>query len=362
MYEFFNTLKRATTGLVAIPLFLYVKGIMLKELDKIFDFYRRNPTAVYGDHILVSILNGITLPTTDTLTDHYLKVKHISDKIASSLKMTNNSYKGHVFNEKYFFGEKTDEIIISVDFETDIKDIEKNWMNLEPVRVLHHEMTQLIPPILNGKTPLQIGGRTVIAIDIALLSVQYRAFIKSLSRTSTVQTLSLQQFIAMYPITNMCKSYLDYAIFNRLYNLQFGLPSANVVNTHSFGLVNIQERTDHCLKEFLKAVKNKEMDFATTLLELPAISKDNLALVMQLPRVGFNRQVVWVMEVARLRIVAFLLSIDAELKLTKNKGIKNDWFYSRKDWSNDKLFTQISNNGTYVDVIDYINDKIKPYL
>ena len=218
MYKLFNVASNVEAQIHTPPVWNNIKKLLNHNLDRVIRYYRQSPMAVKSSHLLVRLLHSIAVPKSQHIIRYYSNVSDIALEVAMSMGITSSLYKGRVFNG-IFYGEGSQEIIIAHDTPFDYLDIEDNWENLEPIKVVRHSRSDLGMNIPDGTVTGNNDGVAVIMINVVMLALQYRAFREQEARfrlMNGINERSIYQFVHMYPLTNMIRSQTDCALFNRL--------------------------------------------------------------------------------------------------------------------------------------------------
>lgn len=361
MYEVFKYRPAINKGQPLIPEYTYIKNGLRRENAKIVKYYRENPTAVNASHLLVKIIDSICVPYGTDPYLHFGQVKDIAFNIGSAMGLTSPIFKGRVHENSWFYGKGCKELILVTTDDFDMSDIDNTWQDLRPIRVLQHGMTQIAPPVLDGKRQHQIGGYVVIEINIPMLSCQYQAWRKAVVQKQ-IAPLGVVHFVRSYPIVNMIYSHQDYALFNRLSALDRGEPVAAFKNPHSFPVLDYTDTLDTVLDKYIHFLKQRRVDMHTMLAMLPAVNNHDMLDTMLLPQLPSTRQVDWLLELSRLPAIAFILRKDAENNNASNTETKGHWRMSLREWYSDKTISGVVGYLNYGKIEAYVNTNIKPYL
>jgi len=309
MQNLFQLVSNTGQGTLKFPEWLYVRDGLKRNLGQVVSYYRNSPDAVESSHILVKLLHSLNVPHSLTLERYFANIDNRALNVSMALKMTSSIFNGKVFDGD-FYGKGNSEILIAHDEEFDINEANRGWRNLSPVKVLRHPRSDLGLNLPNGHITGVESGLAVIAININLLAIQYRAFrLNENFVNSSDSQLSVMQFVHMYVLPNMLFSHLDYAIFNRLNNKRLGLMNGISTKAHSFFLSDYSSKVDHVLEDFLYKVDRVGKDFPGILQSIPAVTKNNILEVMPVPEMALTRQVLWSLVIARLSVMDFLFHV-----------------------------------------------------
>lgn len=351
MHSFFTKQATALQGVTKFPEWQYVRDGLRRNLGTTLSYYRKNPTAVKSNHFLVRLLQSITVPQSQHLLRYYDNVDTIALNLSMALKMTSSIYKGDVFNG-VFYDEDTTEILIAHNESFDIEEAHRNWTNLSPVRVLRHPRSDLGLGILDGTNHGIESGIAVIAINVTMLAIQYRAFrLNEIAINKENETQrSVMQFIRMYVLPNMLPSHLDMAIFNRIDNLKRGAPLGVSKTHHSFPLIDHSRRVDEALSQCLSHFAKSNKDFATVLRTVPAAYKENMEQACLIPDLPTTQQVLWALSISRLPQLGFLMEVAKDGPASRDQSTINQIMRSVLSLKTNNAFRKMLSVSDYLQV------------
>lgn len=360
MYNLFNLMSTAAFGSHAYPEWRYVRDGLKRNLGTVIRFYRKNPMAVQSSHFLVRLLQSITVPHSHNLERYYDNVDALALHVSMALKMTSSIAQGRIF-DGIFYGQGNPEIIMAHNESFDIFEAHRNWQNVCPVRVLRHAKSDLGLNLPDGTKSGSESGLAVIAVNIPMLAIQYRAF--RLNEQMLVEgrdesQRSIMQFIHMYVLPNMLFSHLDMAIFNRLDNRRRGLPLGETRKEHSFFLPDLHVKADKAQTEILHNLRGRGKDFTEILRNVPLVTKDNLEQAFGLPEIAPTQQALWALVIARLPAVAFLFQILEEGPGSNNRHQVNRVLKEVLRWRTNNLMKKALPLEYYYEVQDEIDQVV----
>lgn len=309
---------------------VYLRTPLLDTLNEVVKYYRENVIYLDSTNILDSILFNIPLGL-DIKDNNYLEV--INSRIYSltlSLGITSSFNFGKIFKNEFY---SNTEILILDDSEFDLKGAISNWKDIVAVKALRH-------PWSNINFTLPVGGVldssndnvSVISINIALLAIQFRSFIKErLLENNPINTL-IPIFIAQYVLPNMLAHQTDIAIFNIISNKYFGIKNSRPLVNNPFPLPvhNYMQKVEYFSEKVIKYLGNNALFYNQALEAIPAVFNKDMNEVMKMPSIANTRQVWWALVLARLNVMMFLVNVGGI------EGIKfNKYFISeyQKDLS-----------------------------
>jgi len=304
------------------PEWPFVRRVLQAGLNQFIRYYQDNVTTVKSNHILVKLLQSIPVSKSLELQHYYDAVDAIAGDLSMAMKFTSSINKGNIFNS-VFYGNNSNEVLISIDVPFDSKYAHDHWKDVSAVRVLRHDRSSLALNPLRGEDKYK-EEIAVVSINIPLLAIQYRAFRINENLISPDDSQkSVMQFIAMYVLPNMMTSHLDYVIFNRAYNLLTDQANSLFINKTPFYQTNYELKVDRMLNEVIDKFSTTKARFDTILKSFQVITKESLFDVMQLPKVAPTRQVLWALVISRIRALKFLFLFNAKVGSNENQANMN---------------------------------------
>lgn len=334
MYSLFRDSPNRRLGQALDPNIVYLRRTYKDLIRYVKQYYYKNPKYVGSPNLLADIIQHFYID--DSLDDNAFSasVQQQAVAVARNFGLFSSMFKGRVFDKGITLGPQCNEIAIASFERPNYRDL-KHWRDLEPVKYLYHTRTDVNLPVMNNTTPGK--GYGVITINIPMLLVQYRYWLRSQKAKGVEQYENPYRFIGSIVLTNMLTSYLDIAYFNRLSRAAQGIKSPKYTTAHPFYLTDLTDRVDRLIvsvnyEATLKGIEPEGLAWIT-----PAIVKDNLFQVMALPREPLSYQNEWVYTLARFPYVKYLL-----LMLSKNPGFDraqvNEIMIELINASNDSIF------------------------
>lgn len=324
MQTIFNNLTNISTGISSYPDWKYLRSGLNRNLKTTIDYYQNRRFAVKGNHLIARILNSLNISYDRDIEQLYNLIEAKAFHIGMHFKLSSSVYKGDVFNG-VFYGEGTKEIIMVTNDFINPYEIERDWKNVQAVRVLTHPKSDLSLLLPNGKAYSEETGLACIEINLPALITQYRCFVlEQYNRIKDTLTASpTSVFIHMYVLPNMLYSHLDHCIFNRVYNLMMGAPMGVPQFRHPFTLIDYNKKVDDCLIEIVDYVSKNDLDFNTILRTFPCVTKLNFKELLRLPEQAPTRQITGSEFLARFKAIEFLININPNKGKTKNMDTIN---------------------------------------
>ena len=342
MQTIFNNLTNISTGISSYPDWKYLRSGLNRNLRTTIDYYQNRKFAVKGNHLVARMLTSMSVSIDRDIEQLYNLVEAKTMHIGMHFKLSSSVYKGDIFNG-VFYGEGTKEIIMVTNNFINPYYIERNWKNIQAIKVISHPKSDLSLLLPNGKAYSAEPGLACIEINLPALVIQYYCFMKEqyarIKDSLTAAPISV--FIHSYVLPNMLYSHLDHCIFNRVYNLVMGAPMGEPQFRHPFTLINYDNKVDKCLTEITDYVKQTDLDFNTILRTFPVVSKANFKELLKLPEQAPTRQIVSSEFLARMKAIDFLVNINPNNGKTKNAGEINYINRVIKHNERDSVFGQL---------------------
>lgn len=362
-FDLFDASPVALQGRSIPPQFAYVHTGMLREIEKVAGYYHHHVTQVDNRHLLVRLLLSLAVSMRRSPQNYADVVSDFAGQVCAMLHITSSLGYGRVFTPGVFYNRMTTEIIISDETPFDADAATASWQSLRPIRVLRHPFTDLSYGRCDGQYPQMEQGIAVIAINIPMLAIQYRAWMINEYRTNPKGIHHrTHQFVSMYPITNMLQSHTDIALFNRMSAMYRGTDVAPYRKSHPFYVIDYTDKLDDVMQKELTMLQRHPLTFAQIMESVPAISEPTLLDVMRSPYVIPTRQIKWALLLSRLPLIRFLVQLNYDADNPKN----NAYLYRLKIQLHaartDRLLETILPRDVMMDVDDMIHRDIEAFI
>lgn len=301
MHELFNSPESVQYGIPRFGGQQWVREGFRRNVRQAADFYHHNAAAVASDHFLVRLLGSIDVALTHNLERYYDLVDSLALNLSVALKMTSSISAGHFF-PGVFYGPESSEILLAHTADFDFQATDQHWREAEAIKVLRMPRSDLGLNLPDGQASGTEAGLAVVAINIPMLAVQYRAFrADQQASVGSDSQKSIAQFVHMYVLPNMLWSQTDQALFNRLLKIARGEELGQSLKHHSFAMpAGYSDKLTDLLVSVLYALRRQSLPFEGMLAAIPAVSAASMKEVMRLPAMAQTRQVVWALTIARL--------------------------------------------------------------
>lgn len=335
MFKLFESNKAPIGSVWKSPELSYIERVLSRELARAKEYYSTRIFRVKSNHLLARIINTIS----SSYEYDYGLFFDITQERASALsrhfELTSPVSTGKIHNG-VFFGEGNSELLLSISEDVDIEKAVKNWRDITAVKVIDSGTTaiNMVPP--DGIRSSSGEGFYVVSIDMALLSLQYRAFQEHNMALEIDARIGLGHFIHRYVLTNMLESLVNTTLCTRVWAKLTDVPYNTSVRDMPTPVADISRNLDKALDVLIDRLSKSKMHYQTILSHLPAIGSDNAYHALQLPDIVPTRQVWWALLLSRLRIVDMLTLINTEMNTRYNKGYIEEMYIDYKRLSNDK--------------------------
>ncbi len=334
MYMLFRDAPARRLGQAVDPKIVYLRRTYRELINDVKTYYRRAPKAVGSANIFANMIQHFII---DWKIDDAAWAKKVEDQakgLSRVFGLTSAINRGKIHEKGITLGPNCEEVAIASYDKFEKEGLGKRWRDLTPVKYLYHTRTDVNLPMMNNTTAGK--GYGVITVNIPMLLVQYRYWLRWQQQRGVEQLENAYRFVGSIVLPNMVESYLDVAYFNRLSRQAQGIKCLNFPVSHPFYLTDMTPRVDKLVENvnFENSIKGIELEGLAWIT--PAIVKTNLFEVMEIPREPITYQNEWAYTLARLPYIKYLVTM-----LKKNPG------YDRSQM-----------NEVLIDLIDATNDQV----
>lgn len=341
MYALFRDKPTRLLGQALYPDIYYTKRTYRDLIKYVKSYYRKNPKAVDAKNIIANLIQHFYID--DTLDDNafarQIEVQGIP--IARNFGLTFTMNRGKLFDQGITLGPQCVEFAVASFEKFNYGREITNWLELQPVKYLYHTRTDVNLPVMNNTTPGK--GHGVILINIPMLLVQYRHWLRWQKARGVEQYENVYRFMGSIVLPNMVDSYLDIAYFNRLSRQLQGIKNNKYPVAHPFYLTDLTNRVDKLIEHVNKEAIAKGIEIEGLAWITPALYKDNLFNVMELPREPLSYQNEWVYTFARFPYIKYLVNA-LSLNPGYDKSQINHIMIELINATSDKIFITMGNH------------------
>ena len=362
MFTILNDDPVVFRGTLAIPTVDYLINYIEEDYKAYLEFFRPANHSVPSNHLLVRLLQSITVPFDTGMFSFIGRVQDVALDLSQALKLTTSQSPGQT-TRNVFFPDNVEEIIIANIDDFDVLDAEGHWMELMPIKVLTHPIASVDFPRLWGIEEPSTGGVAVISINVPMLAFQYRQFCKAEEFMAVEVKHTLQQFLTAYPLANMVPSFVNVGYFNILNNYFMNGTMDNVLFKKTYARLDRSDLTFKAVAHAYRFIEDHHWT-AMQLIDAIRLPLDNKTLydALQLPNVLFTRQVIWSLVIARIPYIKFLVNINDQFGLSGFDSLRNKIKMDLRVYANEKGMVGAASGDLTRFVDAELESGIKPYL
>lgn len=314
-----------------------------QNLQLVMKYYRHMDRYVPSSHLLDRLLTLNPVSTDLDLRTFYANVDSRALRLAQQVGLTTiRQVGGNV--DPTFYSKDIKEIIIGHNDEFDYVAADKNWQDLEPVKILYHPRTDLSFYPLDGSEVSGEDGYAVIAINISMLLIQWRAYrnyMVKYYREHGLEGVNRGHFIFKHPLLNALKSHMDITIINRMYHRLHMQTAAMSGKRHPFALTDWSSKLNQYQDEQIKLIQERSYDLDSVMFNIPLLSSTSMQDCAKLPSLVPSRQILWALVLSRVRFIRMVLEMSSDRALERDT--KELAMIKRKinQYRNDHLFGSV---------------------
>lgn len=341
MYQLFREVPLHKLGAVRDVGLPYIRRIYEGLIRDVKTYYRKRPKFVESNNLLVELIKQFVVEFKSDDFAYARKVEQQLSRLVGVMGLTSPINKGKVWEGGVTLGPKSNEVVM-VSFEDfPTQGLEKTWQELKPLRYLYHTRTDIGLPIMNNTTPGIAYG--VILINIPMLLVQYRYWLKDQIAIRGNEVESPMRFVGAYVLPNAIESFLDISWFNRLERQAKGIPNPRFPAPHPFYITDMSDRLEKLAKFTNEMAVTKAITLEATATAVPSLVNPTLFETVKLPKGVVTVQNEWAIALARFPYIRYLTS------LMQNGGVfdraqLNDVIIDLIETTYDSTFSQFGNN------------------
>lgn len=346
MFTIFTDLPLPVRGARLFPeVDVYRDGVE-RNIRTMVRYYQTNTFATLNQHLLVRLLGSLSIPFGSDVRKYYDAVYDLAYELASAMNITSPYRTGKPSDTPWLYGDNCVEFPVALH--------EKRWTlppmdesnrygmdQYPPLRILRHPRSDLSFHALDGKGGGSENGVVVWTIDIPLLACQWRAFYLDQKKKASGDTLGEQHFLMKYVLPSIIRDHVRVASANALIKTYQGLPTGDDMRRQIVGLPGFDLRMDALYKNMANWVKDRKLSYAEMVNSLQLATPDETwRLLFTMPDALYTRQVKWVLFLAQLPYVDFLMTLDKASGASINDTINQLALRELRYAKNDSVFRQ----------------------
>lgn len=287
------------------------------NLMTVLKYYHKANRYLANDNIINKLLIANPVDVSLDLKTFTNAAEASTLKLARLVGMHTHQQMGYMHYGQFYSKDIT-ELIFGYSDVVDPFELDKQWMDLAPIQVLYHPRTDLSLYPLDGSRVSAEDGYAVIAINIPMLLIQWRAYVAHCKKYRTEPLISRTEFIVRYPITNMLKSHFDLTILNRMYHRLHKIVTSESSKKHPFPITDWSTRLNNFQDEHIRLIQERSYSFNSVMSNIPLISFADMQECMKLPFIVPSRQILWLLVLSRVKYLRLVL------ELSSNRSLERD--------------------------------------
>lgn len=339
MYRVFTNPVLANTGKSDHPNFITVRRLIKSEVNKMLTYYRNSSMTVSSNHLVKQILEQLNVSMKRDLESYVGACHDEVSRLARLFGLVHYEIRNPEPKDGIFYAKGIPEFIIAD--ETTFNPIEayRNWDKLSPIKIRYHPFSDLNYPLLNGhyKNPVREKGYVIISINIPLLALQYRAWLKEKSKTGD-NFDRMGSFILRYPIANMVYRHTEIAIINRTIKTYTSEPVAKFYRLHPYNVVDHSKLVDEVLLKRAEIIKTRQINFDELFNLFNTIYGYSWRQIAKPPKMVHTRNTKWVLDLQVLHLLEFWLRAKRSGNVLTDRSITNKITRHIRNMENDAVY------------------------
>lgn len=335
------------------PRFTEIQKNVLEDLNELVMYYNDSNYYLKNNHLLVRLVMLI-VPNPELELFKFIKtVESNINRIVKILDMSNPLHTGRVHNG-IFYGDNSNEILISVENRIPIEHIIDDWKRIESVKVIYHEDYTLDLDLPNGSNRFNMDALSIFEINILALALQYKMWYMEI--VNDLDAISNNaSFISRYVIPNILYSHLDIVIFNRLVAIYNNIDLPNRDFKHPVDIRNPEHLIDRMLAYQLKYLEDKSIDYGQFLYNIPSFNSDTLLDQLSNTNYPDTKQIRWCKLLSTFNIIQNVILIAGPKSYSNNKELITRLKQQINIVKRDKTYLNILDTDTLNDFNNFID-------
>lgn len=341
MYTLFRDAPARRLGQALDPRMVYVRRTYKTLINDVKHYYRNAPKYVASTNLIAILIQQFVINMHVDDETWVRQVEETSKGVIRNLGIVSPINKGRIYFNGITLGPNSEEVAITNNERFERVGLGKLWRRLTPVKYLYHTRTDTSLPIMNNTTPGRAYG--VISINIPMLMVQYRYWLRWQKQLGIIQFENVYRFVGSIVLPNMIDSFLDIAFFNQIDRQSQGIPNPSFPTHHPFYLTDMNPRLQPIEEHINREAIAKGIEIEGLAAITPMIVEQDLFQLMKLPREPVTYQNEWAFSLARLPYVRYLMRM-----VMRNHGYDrsqiNEVMIDLIEASRDQIFTTMGSS------------------
>lgn len=343
----------STSGVVIPNGLTQMKRLYQYNKDSIESYYNDRTFAVKNTHLLSRITELLPLLLNDDQLTFSGMLQARTPYISKNFNLTSSIHKGEVHGP-VFYGNGGAEILISLNRPLMLNQVRKNWKHVSCLEVYQHPRndTRLLLPF--GQDNGERGGLSVIGVDLNILGVKYREFMREQqwNANNDMTPLGINQFISKYVITGFLEKDIDLRMFNRVMDKFYDRPIVNPKFKHRFMIYEPENLIEKYVDGVLDRITTSKLSFEGIIMNIPLIFNLGIYDILDMSDIVTTRQVKWATIAARLKTLCFIYDVAKERSMGRDHI--SDWKYMIRRFKRD--------GGFFVNIPEPYKSELEEYM
>lgn len=312
------------------PNFKLIRDTVNKNLSVVNTLRVSSAYALPPDHLLLKILDSMSVSTGSTDSELYYKMRDRVYSISNALKLVSPTTYGDAQYDVMMDGCSESIFLHASEFPS------KPWDQLRPIEFVYHEETNLNGLIGNSK---RTDTMAYISINLYMLAKQYLGWLQY--RIQRGSTDSVRSFLFKYPITNAIYSYMDISLFNRLLFKLYEWETVPDAAYAQRNLLAVNPLVGRYVTRTLDVNSKQLNSVGQILFNTELIFKPNaLGLVYSIDTM-LTRQCKWFFDLTKLPILLYANRLSSFLNPAYNAGLLSVWRRELKNSVDDSVWSRL---------------------
>ena len=283
-----------------------IKKMSNTQLAKAKDYYRHREYSYPNNNPFIRLLKMLLRdPTAMDIFDYMDYVDTDIPYLTKQFLFVNSYSQGTVHNN-VLMRDNSNEAFVVVDNATDLLSVSDNWIDLEGIRVVSTDMTDVNYPVLFDYDKSS-QGLTIFEVDLRTIALQYYYWAKT--RVGTDLAINVNVFFPLVVIPNITNSLMDMAIWNRFKAICKGVTLVDSYTRHPINLIDYTTGIDDVLVKVARDLEGSSYYVTQLLKSVPAISEPTAYQVLQLKTSIYTRQSVWALWLSRIDDITVIYKV-----------------------------------------------------
>ncbi len=319
--EFFDRLPEITLARKVPGAWAQVQRIHEMNLEKIRRHYQLNHSPCKSTHPLIRLVLNCGVPRQLDLSTF---LTHVEDEFLSDPQFLGMStaYSAGRAVMGQFYSDVDPEWLLAIDAPFNAQWVTQNWKKVRSVYPLIHPKTDLGYQIPQGKDWSDESGMTVLAVNVPMFLVQYRAYYQEqMALPVELRSGTINRFIGAYVLPNLLRSSMSLAWINRVMASFYGHPVVTKARRgHPVSLLGLTEHADRVIPSILDAMATTKPDLEWVMHSLVGLGRDAHATLIW-PEMQSTRASQWLHLASRLPYLLFLLDLRSGVDETVDRSV-----------------------------------------